>query len=420
MTTKTNRRLVRLALLGALVVVLVIAYRALNLNSTAGDLKATPDRPQPTATEAAQGYPGLEAALKPGETQIAQGYPVLPPISRPSPSTPLPSPTLIPTPSVPPLPTWPPTPVVTRVPVSQPPNPPMPTGSGSDDYTVIIREKPDSQTLQVLTSHNDTLHLTSIPAAQVDLSEANVRPLIKTGTEGRLSPDGQRFAYFGADQSVWMTEPATGRRYQVASFTPEEDVLARALTWDSNSQRVAFYRASTVEQRSDIWLVEAKENPPIHSLVSIRTYASQLNWAPIGEQILYSSEDGEKHTPKHSTDLWVVNADTGEKRQLTHDMTVAATAWSLDAQWIVFEATHHLEYLEKDGHLYDLWLIASDGSQLRRLTDDEVSEPYVFWPTPNKIVFQRRGAGLWELNLVNNRLKQIYPLEVEDWYLMKK
>jgi len=61
MTTKNNRRLIRLALLGAFVLALVVAYRALNLNNSAGGPKTTPEPPKPTATEITQGYPAPSA-----------------------------------------------------------------------------------------------------------------------------------------------------------------------------------------------------------------------------------------------------------------------------------------------------------------------------------------------------------------------
>lgn len=62
---------------------------------------------------------------------------------------------------------------------------------------------------------------------------------------------------------------------------------------------------------------------------------------------------------------------------------------------------------------YDLWMVSLD-EQLIRLTSDLATDINPIWVYGvNKIVFQKEGQGLWEMDLNSNQFFRLYPQNVE-------
>jgi TolB protein len=82
--------------------------------------------------------------------------------------------------------------------------------------------------------------------------------------------------------------------------------------------------------------------------------AAHPDWSPVGDQIVYQS-------PKSgSWDLYLINADGSNQRQLTNDPAIEGlAAWSPDGQWVA--------YLSNAGGNWGIWLIRADGSQRQLL-----------------------------------------------------
>ncbi len=82
--------------------------------------------------------------------------------------------------------------------------------------------------------------------------------------------------------------------------------------------------------------------------------ASHPDWSPVSDEIVYhSSKNG-------SWDLYIVNADGSELRQLTDDPGLEGLpVWSPDGQWVA--------YVAYDGVTWSLRLISRDGQEERLL-----------------------------------------------------
>jgi len=90
-------------------------------------------------------------------------------------------------------------------------------------------------------------------------------------------------------------------------------------------------------------------------------------------------------------DLWVMNADGGNKRRLTENgATNWAPSWHPDGRRIVFSSNMDdwRADLGKFGHNFELYLINLDGSGLERLTFNDVFDSFpMFSPDGKKLVF---------------------------------
>ena len=99
-------------------------------------------------------------------------------------------------------------------------------------------------------------------------------------------------------------------------------------------------------------------------------------WSPGGSRIAFDRvRDGD-------FDIYVMNADGTGLVQLTHDRGVdARPAWSPDGRSIVFHSTrdHPGNASADDLRFQDLYIMAADGSNVRRLTSNRYFDGHPNW-----------------------------------------
>lgn len=103
---------------------------------------------------------------------------------------------------------------------------------------------------------------------------------------------------------------------------------------------------------------------------------SEADWSPDGKRIAFTrTRDGRF---AHRTDVWVVDADGGNARQLTSTIASAAfPRWSPDGRFIALIGSEH----DGDAQMH-LWLHDVRTGATRALGDDDievVSGRTVFW-----------------------------------------
>jgi len=90
-------------------------------------------------------------------------------------------------------------------------------------------------------------------------------------------------------------------------------------------------------------------------------------------------------------DLWVMDADGSNKKRLLHNgATNWAPSWHPDGKRIIFSSNMDdwREDLKQYGHNFELYIINSDGTGLRRITYNNVFDSFpMFSPDGKKLVF---------------------------------
>lgn len=397
----------------------------------------------------ARGQPQMvQQPYPPPQTPTPDAYPP------PKPTVPEPLPTftpLSPTPTIPPVPTPLPTPVVTVVPTAEPPIIPLPPGQ-AEPYTVVFRDdhvirainsdgtnqrtlvdiraqlrlylagkriggapfawgksSPDGSHVALVLSNTerDFPRKGELPEYSIyllDIETKHLQLLAQDGAAPAWSPDGTQIAYRNTQtDGLWIADIGTGEAREIYAT----DRSVNFLTWSPDGQKIAFVDGNV----GAIWVIDATGQGEAVQLVPREMYAGYLNWSSAGDQILFISRAGNHLTPSEPFNVWTVNVETGEQRQLTQDIFVGGvTAWSPNGNWFVFAGTN---LLEGGTPPYDLWVMATDGGELKRLTSDVASDLYPSWVTASKVVFLKRDAGIWEMDLSDGTLRQVLSEDVE-------
>jgi TolB protein len=214
---------------------------------------------------------------------------------------------------------------------------------------------------------------------------------IATGPGGVLSPSwsptGTAIVFArerGEDQFIVTVSLRTGRVRAINNEPPDADNTDSTPAWSPDGRRIVFARELHHEDVT-LWLVPASGGHQPQSLIRRNTAndESHPQWSPDGRSVLFMQTVGAAVT----WDLFVINLATGQLSNLTRDSyNEYDPAWSPDGRHIVFASDAGRRF-----GFRSLYVTASDGTGLRRLTDGLADDSMPSWsPDGNTIVFVRR------------------------------
>lgn len=145
--------------------------------------------------------------------------------------------------------------------------------------------------------------------------------------------------------------------------------------------RIAFVVGDAVEASGDIWVVD-RDGSGLTQLTTDPELDDQPAWSPDGTRLAFRS-----FRTLREGDIWVMNADGSNAVNLTPDPLPGVTderrpAWSPDGT--------RLAYAGNAGGDMDIWTLAADGSDPRRITNSPDYDTEPAWsPDGRTLVFRR-------------------------------
>lgn len=212
----------------------------------------------------------------------------------------------------------------------------------------------------------------------------------------RLSPDGKRMAFISTrsgSAQIHMLWLASGHMAQLSRLTSAPGNLS----WSPDGKTLAFSM-----------FMQDKATNPVH----LAGKPEGAKWAKPAVFIddVYYRYDGSGYTSKGSRELFVLPADGGSPRQLTHDSfdNGGQLSWSPDSKILYFAANRHKEH-EMTVLNTDIYALHIDNRQLTQLTDRQGPDkaPQV---SPDGKYIAYLG---YDDELVNYQNTQLYVMDID-------
>ena len=192
------------------------------------------------------------------------------------------------------------------------------------------------------------------------------------------SPDGRKLAF--------VSDRSGSHNIYVMSVDGSEPIIqlthdsegAGTPSWSPDGQRIAFTLSpqSIFNPDSEIYVMDADGNNT-RQLTDNDASDFLPVWSPDGETIVFTSRIATNSWVKDNTDtihqryntnIYLMNADGSDLRQLTHDNISGGISWSPDGQYMAFSYDSHNPYVKSD-----IYVMNANGSGRRALVDWEDS-----------------------------------------------
>jgi TolB protein len=191
-----------------------------------------------------------------------------------------------------------------------------------------------------------------------------------------------------SDAEIWtMRGDGTGAKR--LTFNGSFDLGA---VWSPNGQRIAFSGQTLGVSGAQVFVMDADGGPPTAITdPAMGPNAMFPGWSPHGDRLVFQGIAG----PGQAHDIWSVKSDGTDLRRLTDNPAADLRAdYSPDGRRIAFQSN-------RDGNV-EIYVMNADGSGQTRLTDSPGADAAPdLSPDGRKLVFQSERDGNLELYTMN-------------------
>jgi Tol biopolymer transport system component len=203
-----------------------------------------------------------------------------------------------------------------------------------------------------------------------------------------ISPDGCSVAFVASLDAGFYAVGVDGKNRRV--LVRDLDNVNSA-EWSPDGAKIAVALPTS---RNSIRTVDAAggQLAPV-PIGTEEFFATSATWSPDGSQIAFAGAPVSEVEGRVYSDIYVVGADGGEPQRITTTEVVIEQEleWSPDGRWIAYTDTNVRPPGVVGGRPYGergVFVIASDGSERRRLTREDDRSPT--WSPDGQIAFARR------------------------------
>ena len=206
---------------------------------------------------------------------------------------------------------------------------------------------------------------------------------------------------------IFLMNP-DGKRVRRLTKHPEYD---SAPAWSPDGQKITFlsYRdLNRIEAGgiilSEIYVMNPDGTNPINLTQSVERPDGVSSWSPDGKQIAFTSSEFFKWDILFHSDIWVMDADGGNPRNLTnHHASDLSPDWSPDGQQIAFTSDRNWDWeFEVQEKNWEVYVMNTDDTNLINLTNHLAKDSSPDWsPDGNQIAFTSDRDGNTEVYVMN-------------------
>jgi Tol biopolymer transport system component len=209
-----------------------------------------------------------------------------------------------------------------------------------------------------------------------------------------LSPDGKALVYAArgtsGDWNVYWQRVGGGNPRNLTENSPADDMQP---AFSPDGEYIVF---RSEREKGGLFIMGATGE----SVRRLTDFGFFPAWSPDGREVSFSTEGFSDPNSRRLSPsmIWVVNASTGERRQLTDAKTgdAAQPAWSPDGARIAYWGKHK-------GGQRDIWTIPARGGDPAPVTDDAAFDWNPVWSPDGKFLYFASDRGgsmnLWRVPL---------------------
>jgi Tol biopolymer transport system component len=226
----------------------------------------------------------------------------------------------------------------------------------------------------------------------------------------KWSPDGLRMAYISKNQATGETQLCVLEVSTPEPFCTQSDSIT-SFDWSPDSQAIVFSSSFVGgNSRYAIYRLEVTERNP-RLLYAIDMRVADLQWSPLGDQIIVLVESGE--TPLRFVYLLSLN---GRLKELALDAVPEFVRWHPNGREILFDNRLYPAFQQRDIHL-----VAVDGSGNQAITNTgKFTYDPMLSPSGNLMAYQAYSETekprIYILDLNSGQIIAASPETTSSWY----
>jgi Tol biopolymer transport system component len=232
------------------------------------------------------------------------------------------------------------------------------------------------------------------------------------------SPDGRKIAYSSSsatDVDIYVARMDGGGE---KNLTNNPNGADRWAAWSPDGNRIAF-AVQTFDGTSSIWVMDADGSNPTQ-LTDATSANAHPAWAPDGSKIVFdTNRDG-------NVELYVMDPDGSNETRLTNTALTHEENpnWSPDSTRIAFDACRSASFPCPGAANYDIFTMARDGSDRRKLTANPRIDHNPAWSPDGTLIVYRSDrliyTALWVMNVDGTGKRVLTPGQYQggvdpDW-----